>query len=69
MTKAMWDIKSCSTSFKTENGKESYAGRPVENVWGNSNFCFKTVNGKESYAGGDDCDISYDDDLFQHRKR
>ena len=39
-------------SFKTVNGKESYAGISASTSWRwISISCFKTVNGKESYAG------------------
>ena len=39
-------------SFKTVNGKESYAGLAFHHHnHQDSISCFKTVNGKESYAG------------------
>ena len=41
----------CDTSFKTVNGKESYAGMKDLYHHASEENSFKTVNGKESYAG------------------
>ena len=54
--------------FKTVNGKESYAGWPMENS-SNKQPSFKTVNGKESYAGCQRFHCRHGNWRFQNRKR
>ncbi len=55
-------------SFKTVNGKESYAGTEIDDSDPEVKKGFKTVNGKESYAGGISKTVS-NVNPFQNRKR